>query len=199
MHSPYGFCDRTYIYIQCLSVSVKLNPLTVYRTVLGSARFLCWMSFSVFFGLPIASCSMIDSLILWCLWPLVFVSNNILILAIWRSAISHPKMFLVQGLSEYRIQHGAIGPLHVTSSYSTWIFCRGVSGFVIDCPCGVWCPGLTTCLLYVGPLFGNRLLKQQLGCRFEKMDCKSSFFVFWHMQSYMSWYIICFFSFIFTS
>ena len=62
-------------------------------------------------------------------------------------------------LSKYRIQHGAIGPLYVTSSYSTWIFCRGVSGFATDCPCGVWCRGLTTCLLHVGPPFGNRLLK----------------------------------------
>ena len=26
---------------------------------------------------------------------------------------------------------------------------------VIPCPCGVWCRGLTTCPLYVGPLFGN--------------------------------------------
>ena len=55
-------------------------------------------------------------------------------------------------LSESRIQHGAIGPLYVTSSYSTWIFCRGVSGFATDCPCGIWCRELTTCLLHVGPL-----------------------------------------------
>ena len=61
-------------------------------------------------------------------------------------------------LWEYRIQHGANGPLYVTSSYSTWIFCRGVSGFATDCPCGVWCRGLTTCLLHVGPPFGNRIL-----------------------------------------
>ena len=32
---------------------------------------------------------------------------------------------------------------------------RGVSGFATDCPCGVWWRGLTTCLLYVGQLFGN--------------------------------------------
>ena len=38
-------------------------------------------------------------------------------------------------------------------------FCWGVSGFAIDCPCGVWCHGLTTCLLHVGPPFGNRILK----------------------------------------
>ena len=72
---------------------------------------------------------------------------------------SPPRMGLSLAiLSEYRIQHGANGPLYVTSSYSTWIFCRGVSGFATDCPCGVWCRGLTTCLLHVGPPFGNRIL-----------------------------------------
>ena len=69
-----------------------------------------------------------------------------------------PRMFLSLGLlSEYRIQQGAIGTLYVTSSYSTWIFCREFSGFATDCPCGVWCRG-TTCLLHVGPSFGSRLL-----------------------------------------
>ena len=60
--------------------------------------------------------------------------------------------------SWHGIQHGANGPRYVTSSYSTWIFCRGVSVFATDCPCGVWCRGLTTCLLHVGPPFGNRIL-----------------------------------------
>ena len=72
---------------------------------------------------------------------------------------SPPRMFLsLDLLWEYRIQHGANAPLYVTSSYSTWIFCRGVSGFATDCPCDVWCRGLTTCLLHVGPPFGNRIL-----------------------------------------
>ena len=70
-----------------------------------------------------------------------------------------PRMFLsLDLLSEYRIQHGAIGPLYVTSSYSTWIFCRRVSGFATYSPCDVWCRGLTICLLHVGPPFGNRFL-----------------------------------------
>ena len=69
------------------------------------------------------------------------------------------RMFLsLDLLSEYRIQHGAIGPLYVTSSYSTWIFCRGVSGFATDCPCDVWCRGLVTCLLHVSPPFESRFL-----------------------------------------
>ena len=72
---------------------------------------------------------------------------------------SPPRMFSSLGLLwEYRIQHGANGPLYVTSNYSTWIFCRGVSGFATDCPCGAWCRGLTTCLLHVGPPFRNLIL-----------------------------------------
>ena len=55
------------------------------------------------------------------------------------------------------------GPLYVTSSYSTWIFCKGVSGFATDCPCSIWCRGLTTCLLHVGPPFGNRILNNSSG------------------------------------
>ena len=73
--------------------------------------------------------------------------------------LSPPRMFLsLDLLSEYRIQHDAIGPFYVTSGYSTWIFCREVSDFATDCPCDVGCRGLTTCLLHVDPPFGNRFL-----------------------------------------
>ena len=73
--------------------------------------------------------------------------------------LSPPRMFLPPDLLyEYRTWHGIIGPLYVTFSYLTRIFYRKVSGFATDCPCGVWYRGLTTCLLYVGPLFGNWLL-----------------------------------------
>ena len=117
---------------------------------------------------------------------------------------SPPRMFLsLDLLWEYRIQHGANGPLYVTSSYSTWIFCRGVSGFATDCLCGVWCRGLTTCLLHVGPAFGNRILNNSwdVRCRFDIMDYESFFCVcvFWHMQLYMSWYIRSFFGFTFLN
>ena len=100
-----------------------------------------------------------NSLIPGCLRLLAFVLNNTLILSIWCSTNPDlPGRFFLVLLSEYRIQHSAIGPLFVTSSYSTWIFCRGVSGFTTDFPCDVWCRGLTTCLLHVGPPFGNRFL-----------------------------------------
>ena len=48
--------------------------------------------------------------------------------------------------------------------------------------------------------FWKLIFKHQLGCRFDILDGITSFyFVFWHMQLYMSWYIISFFGFIFTS
>ena len=113
---------------------------------------------------------------------------------------SPPRMFLsLDLLWEYRIQHGANGPLYVTSSYSTWIFCRGVSCFATDFPCGVWCRGLTTCLLHVDPPIWKSNLKKRLGCRFDIMDNKSYLFVFRHMQLYISWYIRSFFGFTFLN
>ena len=113
---------------------------------------------------PIVSCIMINSLILGWLWPLVFVLNNIFTLSIFAFCnLSPPRMFLSLDLfSEYRIQHGAIGPLYVTSSYSTWIFIlQGDSGIFRLCN---WLSlrrlvsWITTCLLHIGPPFGNRLL-----------------------------------------
>ena len=111
---------------------------------------------------------------------------------------SPPRMFLsLDLLWEYRIQLGADGPLYVTSGYSTWIFCRGVSGFATDCPCGVWCRGLTTCLLHVGPPFGNRILNNSWAVGLTLWIINLIFFVFRHMQLYMSWYIRSFFGFTF--
>ena len=113
---------------------------------------------------------------------------------------SPPRMFLsLDLLWEYRIQHGANGPLDVTSSYSTWIFCRGVSGLATDCPCRVWCRGLTTCLLHIGPPFGNRILNNSWAVGLTKWTMNLIFFVFWHMQLYMSWYIRSFFGFTFLN
>ena len=58
------------------------NPSQSIGLFLASVRFLCWMPLPVSLGLPIVSRSMIKSLILGCLWPLVFVPSNILTLGI---------------------------------------------------------------------------------------------------------------------
>ena len=60
-------------------------------------------------------------------------------------------------LLEYWIEHVTIGLLYVMLTFPTRMFYRGVPGFATDCPCGVWCRGLATFLLYVGPHFGNLL------------------------------------------
>ena len=84
-----------YIYIYIYNGSVIqywrscIPSIMFYRIIiLWSARFLSWMPLFVFFGLPIVSCFDI-SLILRCLWPLVYVLNNTLILGIWCSTIPH--------------------------------------------------------------------------------------------------------------
>ena len=56
---------------------------------------------------------------------------------------------------EYWIGHVTFGLLYFVLRVSIRIFNSGVPGFVTDCPWGVWCNGLTTFLLYVGPLFIN--------------------------------------------
>ena len=58
-------------------------------------------------------------------------------------------------LLEYCIEHVTVGLFYVMFTFPTRIFYRGVPGFATDCPYGVWCRGLTICLQYVGPLFGN--------------------------------------------
>ena len=128
-----------------------------------------------------------NSLIPRCLWLLAFVLNNTLILGIFVFYNpSPPRMFLsLDLLSEYRIQHGAIGPLYVTSSYSTWIFCRGVSGFATDCPCDVWCRGLTTCLLHVGPPFGNRFLNTSWAVGLTYWIVSLNFFLYFDICNYI--------------
>ena len=90
---------------------------------------------------------------------------------------SPPRMFLsLDFLWEYRIQHGANGPLYVTPSYSTWIFCRGVFRL-----CN-WLSllRLVSWINHLPPAcwstFWKSNSKQQLGCGFDIMDKESYFF-----------------------
>ena len=162
-----ALCYRTYIYTHNRSViqywrsCTPSHSIGLYFWGVRSSWVECHFCFLWFTNCVLFSDDI--SLIPGCWWLLVFVLNNTLLLGIWCSTISHLPVFLsLDLLSEYWIQHGAIGRLYVISSYSTWIFSRGVSGFATDCPCGVWCRGSTTCLLHVGPLFGNRFLSKSL-------------------------------------
>ena len=99
---------------------------------------------------------------------------------------SSPRMFLsLNLLSEYRIQHGAIGPLYVTSSYSTWIFCMGIFRL-----CN-WLSlrRLVSCINHSPPAcwstFCKSMFKHRLGCRFDILDGISSFFLYFDISNYM--------------
>ena len=74
----------------------------------------------------------------------------------WFCKCTTPWMFPpLDILLEYWIEHVTFGLLYVMFTFPTRIFYRGIPGFATVCPCGVWSRGLTTCLLYVGPNFGN--------------------------------------------
>ena len=103
---------------------------------------------------------------------------------------SPPRMFLSLDLhSEYRIQHSAVGSLYVTSSYSTWIFCRGVSGFATDWRLVSWIDHLPPACWST---FWKSILNNSWAVGVTWWIVYLIFFVFWHMQLYMSWYIISF-------
>ena len=155
MHFPYGFCYRTYRYMQqeSNSVLVKLHPITFYRiyggcSVPGLNATFCFLWFT--------NCVLLsddNSLIPGCLWLLAFILNNILILGIWSSTIPHlPGCFypwtFFQNIgfnmvpSDPFMLHLATQRLQGSFTLCNWF----------------WCHGLTTCLLHVGPPFGNRFL-----------------------------------------
>ena len=97
---------------------------------------------------------------------------------------SPPRMFLsLDLLSEYRIQHGAIGPLYVTSNYSdilqgsfrlcNWLSLRRLVSWINHLPPACW------------STFWKSIFKLQLGCRFDILDSISSFFLYFDICNYI--------------
>ena len=102
--------------------------------------------------------------------------------------LSPPRMFLsLDLLSEYRIQHGAIGPLYVTSSYSTWIFYILQGSFRV---CN-WLSlrRLVSWINHLPPAcwstFWKSIFKHQFGCRCDMLDSISSFFLYFDICNYI--------------
>ena len=113
------FLLRTFVPVQKLCVNIYIYICIYIYTLLYELCFLCFTTWILL--------SDDNNLIPGCLWLLAFVLKqhfDTKYLVFYSP--SPPRMFLSLALlSEYRIQHGAIGPLYVTSSYSTWIFCMG--------------------------------------------------------------------------
>ena len=90
---------------------------------------------------------------------------------------SPPRMFLsLDLLSKYRIQHGAIGPLYVTSSYSTWDILQGSFRFCNWLSLRRLVPWINHLPLACWSTFWKSIFKYQLGSRFDILDSISSFF-----------------------
>ena len=105
-----------------------------------------------------------NSLIPGCLWLLVFVLNNTLILDIWCSTIPHlPECFCPWTF--YRIQHGAIGLGYSAGSFRlcNWLSLRRLVSWINHLPSACW------------STFWKSIFKHQLGCRFDILDSISSF------------------------
>ena len=121
--------------------------------------------------------------------------NNTLILGIWCSTIPHlPGCFCPWTFSQ-NIGFNTV-PSESFMSHLATQFGYSAGGFqalqLIHCPCDVWCRGLTTCLLHIGPPLGNRFLNTSWTVGLTYWIVYLHFFVFWHMNLYLSWYIISF-------
>ena len=102
-----------------------------------------------------------------CIMMIIYWSQVLGILRFWILVL---QLLTTRGVSaldlllEYWIEHVTIGLLYVIFVSSTRIFYRWVPGFATYCPCRVLCRGLSTCLLYVGPHFGNLVLNSWFVC-----------------------------------
>ena len=65
-----------------------------------------------------------------------------------------PALSWIKCIIRVKINHNMV-PVDWTQEII--LFYRGVPGFAADCPCGVWCRGLITFLLYVSPLFETQV------------------------------------------
>ena len=130
--------------------------------VFGCALFWCWVSLRV----PITNSLlefyliMIVVTIIGILMAIILILNYTLRLSVtkylWFCKCAHSWKFPPLDIPfAYWIGHLTVKLLWFMFRFSTRIIYRIIPGFVTDCPCGVWCRGLTTHLLYVSPLFRN--------------------------------------------
>ena len=118
--------------------------------------------------------------------------NNTLILGIWCSTIPHlPGCFcpwtFFQNIgfnlvpSDPFMSHLVTQLGYSAGEFCNWLSLRRLVSWVKHLPPACW------------STFRKSIFKHQLGCRFDQLDSISSFFFLcWHMQLYMSWYIISF-------
>ena len=130
----------------------------------------------------------------------IFIYHNILILGIWCSTIPHlPGCFCPWTFFENIGFNTVLTDPFMSHLATQFGYSAGVSQalqLIVLAAFGVVDYHLPPACWST---FWKSNFKQQLGCRFDIMDNESYFFVFWHMQLYMSWYIRSFFGFTFLN
>ena len=154
------YCYYGYSYRVTLCIG-QLHPTTIYRTG-------CWVC--AVLVLSVIMCSFH-----WSLCSVLFNHDGCNYCNYYRYVYGHDYSFWPAHLGLRKICRFDSVTTHLPGCSSHWTFVlniglntlssdsfvscldslQGVSGFATDCPCGFWCRGLTICLLWVGPLFGN--------------------------------------------
>ena len=154
-------------HVTLLCVS-QLHPNTVHRTVLGCALFWCWVSLCVPFTnflIEFYSITIVETIIrifshsfsFWTTCLDFWLRSSGSVNAYFPGCF-HPWTFPLNFGLNMLPSDSFMSCLDSLLGYST----GGVPSFATDCPCRVWCRGFTTCLLYVGPLFGNQFWNEML-------------------------------------
>ena len=128
----------------------RLQPIIVYRACFGVCAVLVLSVILCPFNNSLMGCYFFMMVV-----PItgIFMTTILILIYIYRLSITKqfwfcrcapPWTFLSLGiLFEYLIEHVTSGLLYVIFRFPTRIFNRGFPGFATDCPCGVWCLGLT--------------------------------------------------------
>ena len=126
----------------------QLHPITIYRTVFWVCLVLVlrviMCSFLNFIDRVLFHHDGCDLLVY--SWPLfLFWITRSCFQKVSSSGSANVWMFPPLDIpSKYWIEHVTFGLFYAIFRVSIMIFCRGIPGYAIDCPCGVWCRGLTT-------------------------------------------------------
>ena len=151
----------------------QLHPITVYRTGLCvcTVLVLTVITCSIYYFLNSALCNRDGCDYNWDLsFDIHFDPTHLgfLRLGSFVSATTHlPGCFCPSTLSLKIFDYPWYGLLYVMRRFSTWVLYKGVPCFATVCPCGIWCRGLTNCLLLCWYSFIKSSFKWQRVCKFD--------------------------------
>ena len=178
------------LYIFLMLISTYLTNKLLNYMVWEPMMWTCyWVWAALVLSIIMCSfCYTLNSvLLLGCFCPWLLILNFVFSLLFWFCNYALLWMILpLNILYEYWIEPVFVELIYATFRFYTRMFYRGVPWFATDCPCGVWCRGLTTCLRYVGPTFGN-LIWNDNGC--VRYDIMESNFVIIFNYVYICMYI----------